>query len=242
MKSYPDQAPSQDQKAEIRGTGVQVCIMASHPLAIQCCRDALCACSEFSVTLVKSDQKYPSKAGLSRPLIVYIVDLASQMIAGRLLLVFEMLREKCSDARILAIGEPLSPGDISELLPYGLHGYISYPELNTQLELALRAMQESRLWFAPEVLQCYAHRMTISRVPREENWKRFTSTEKKVLHLLCQRLSNKEIGAVMGVSERTVRFHLGNLFIKLGVNDRYTLIDMVSYSATGSLSRYKCMS
>lgn len=211
--------------------------MASHPLAIQCCHDALCSCGEFSVTLVKSDQKFLGKTERPSDLLVYIVDLASQMVAGRLL--FEMLRDECRHARILAIGKQLSPGDISELMPYGLHGYIAYPELNTQLALALRAMRESHLWFAPEVLECYAHRAAISRPLRGERRNRFTSTERKVLHLLCQRLSNKEIGAALGVSERTIRFHLGNLFVKLGVNDRYSLVDVISYSTVDSVSRYR---
>lgn len=47
-----------------------------------------------------------------------------------------------------------------------------------------------------------------------------TEREIETLRLLAEGLSNKQIGAAMGVSLRTVKFHLDNLYGKLGVNSR----------------------
>jgi DNA-binding NarL/FixJ family response regulator len=41
-----------------------------------------------------------------------------------------------------------------------------------------------------------------------------------VLRLLARGLSNKEIGAQLGVVEGTVKIHIANVFSKLGVSDR----------------------
>jgi DNA-binding CsgD family transcriptional regulator len=57
--------------------------------------------------------------------------------------------------------------------------------------------------------------------------------EKEVAALLERRLCNKEIGSALGICERTVRFHLGNIFKKLGVSDRYSLIDLLRTSGVG---------
>jgi DNA-binding NarL/FixJ family response regulator len=39
------------------------------------------------------------------------------------------------------------------------------------------------------------------------------------------RLSNKEIGEMLNIRESTVKFHLSNIFSKLGVNRRSELQD-----------------
>jgi DNA-binding NarL/FixJ family response regulator len=44
--------------------------------------------------------------------------------------------------------------------------------------------------------------------------------EAEVLGLLAQGLSNKQIAHGLGISERTVKVHLGSVFRRLGVNDR----------------------
>jgi DNA-binding NarL/FixJ family response regulator len=44
--------------------------------------------------------------------------------------------------------------------------------------------------------------------------------EKEVLDLLVQGKSNKQIAMHLGVSNRTIEFHLSNIYSKLGVNSR----------------------
>ena len=41
-----------------------------------------------------------------------------------------------------------------------------------------------------------------------------------MLALVADGLSNKEIGAALGVSDETVKFHLGSVFGKLGASNR----------------------
>ena len=48
----------------------------------------------------------------------------------------------------------------------------------------------------------------------------FTERETEVLRLLQQGLSNKQMAMTLGIAERTVEFHLSNIFAKLGVNSR----------------------
>lgn len=47
-----------------------------------------------------------------------------------------------------------------------------------------------------------------------------TATELKALSLVKQGLQNKDIGRMLDISEKTVRNHLNNAFVKLGVNSR----------------------
>jgi two-component system nitrate/nitrite response regulator NarL len=47
-----------------------------------------------------------------------------------------------------------------------------------------------------------------------------TPRERDVLDLASRGLSNREIGGALGISEHTVKFHLGGIFGKLGVSTR----------------------
>lgn len=48
----------------------------------------------------------------------------------------------------------------------------------------------------------------------------FTERELDVIALLKQGMSNKRIGSQLKIRERTVEFHLSNIFRKLGVSSR----------------------
>lgn len=54
-----------------------------------------------------------------------------------------------------------------------------------------------------------------------------TSRELEIARAVARRLSNKEIGAALNISARTVSTHLSNIFEKLGVNSRGALADAV---------------
>lgn len=45
-------------------------------------------------------------------------------------------------------------------------------------------------------------------------------SEERMFRLLGQGLSNKEIAAATGVQVKTVKFHVSNIFSKLGVRSR----------------------
>jgi DNA-binding NarL/FixJ family response regulator len=44
--------------------------------------------------------------------------------------------------------------------------------------------------------------------------------ELEVLRLVARGLANKQIGRILGITERTVKVHLGNVFRRIGVGDR----------------------
>ncbi|QIZ39802.1 response regulator transcription factor [Saccharopolyspora sp. ASAGF58] len=51
-----------------------------------------------------------------------------------------------------------------------------------------------------------------------------TKREREVLDQLVRGRSNREIARSLGISERTVKNHLRNIFTKLGVGDRTSAV------------------
>lgn len=54
--------------------------------------------------------------------------------------------------------------------------------------------------------------------------KRVTKRETEVAKLICQGLSNRQIAEELFISEKTVKTHVSNLLVKVGLKDRMQLI------------------
>jgi DNA-binding CsgD family transcriptional regulator len=68
-----------------------------------------------------------------------------------------------------------------------------------------------------------------------EKIKPLSRREKEVIDLLLQGKGNKQIALSLGISERTVEFHLKNIYAKLQVNSRVELILKLG-KATGGIA------
>jgi DNA-binding NarL/FixJ family response regulator len=129
-------------------------------------------------------------------------------------------------ARVLAFGRTLPVDDICRLLFLGIRGYVPYDRVEQDLGAAVQAVLNGHLWAAPEVLERYVTSSSALSNPRKLRPGAFTDRETAVIGLLQRRLCNKEIGSALGISERTVRFHLQNIFDKLGVRDRGSVAEL----------------
>ncbi len=61
--------------------------------------------------------------------------------------------------------------------------------------------------------------MTADAVP-EPDGEKLTAREMDVLRLLAQARTNNEIAAALGITERTVKFHVSSILGKLGAAHR----------------------
>ena len=60
--------------------------------------------------------------------------------------------------------------------------------------------------------------------PRATPSMALTPKEREVLELLARNLSNKEIARAMQIGEETIKWHLKNLFNKLGAGTRKQVV------------------
>jgi len=62
-----------------------------------------------------------------------------------------------------------------------------------------------------------------------------TPREREVLEALARGLGNKQIAAELGVSERTVKFHVSSLFAKLGAGNRTEAVTIAARAGLVSI-------
>ncbi len=113
------------------------------------------------------------------------------------------------------------------LLALGVHGFVSYAQIDEQLSQAVERVTRGELWFSPSVLEAYARNSiaSLKAVSQSPTGQAITQRESQIIELVKRRLSNKEIAEVLHIQESTVKFHLSNIFSKLQVNRRNELQD-----------------
>jgi DNA-binding NarL/FixJ family response regulator len=125
---------------------------------------------------------------------------------------------------IVVMGAGMGEENILKAIASGAKGYIDEAADPTEFAQALRVVSQGSVWAPRRVLSLFIERMSNSpgrifpagRVS-------FTHREKEVLEMLVAGRSNKEIGAPLGIGERTVKAHVAKLMRKVGVQNRIAL-------------------
>ena len=96
----------------------------------------------------------------------------------------------------------------------GAHGYLLKGTPRNQIFEAIRAIQAGQTAFDSEVAQVMARR---GRSGKKDV---LTERQQEIVQLLVRGLSNREMAQELQISERTVKYHLGAVFDRLGANNR----------------------
>jgi len=71
--------------------------------------------------------------------------------------------------------------------------------------------------------------MSLDEPPSNGGWSDpLSPREREVALVVARGLANKEIARELGLSEGTVKQHVHNIFLKLGMRSRHTLVTVVS--------------
>lgn len=138
------------------------------------------------------------------------------------------LREHCSNAKFILLGEEKSKEEIVRLLVMGAHGYVSHTNVEHTLISAIFAVANNQLWVPEEVLPLFL--LEVGRVLRKDAYPRQTTTprENEILELVRKRLSNREIADLLRIRVSTVKFHLSNILSKAHASNRRELLETYS--------------
>jgi len=198
-----------------------VYVVEPHPVAA--CHLATALKRIPALEVIPSGVNLPNDAVLSKKSSLLIVD--ADALPFPLVPYLHTVKLLFPDAQILVIGKRLPDDELCRILFHGVRGFVVYDQVDKQLCPAVDALFRGRTWVRPEVLDRYPIlSSTLSRCERYVQGA-LSPRESEIVGLLQRRLCDKEISSALGVSEHTVRFHLQNIFDKLGVHDRYSVIE-----------------
>jgi DNA-binding NarL/FixJ family response regulator len=120
--------------------------------------------------------------------------------------------------RVMILTGHNDPEYIMAMLKAGAKGYVLKDESPENISVAVRAVARGEVWLSgPVLMQVVNHQVS---EPEEPVMPLLSARESQVLAQLIQGKDNQEIADHLGISERTVRFHLRNIYDKLGVRGR----------------------
>jgi DNA-binding NarL/FixJ family response regulator len=140
---------------------------------------------------------------------VTLLDLRMPVMEG--VEAVRQIRALDPNAKVIVLTTYDTDEDITRALKAGAKAYVLKDITADDLIACIHDVLNGKTYLAPAAAAKLAE--GFSRV-------QVTPRELSALRLMADGKSNKEIGNTLGISERTVKTHLGHLFEKLGVTSR----------------------
>lgn len=140
---------------------------------------------------------------------VTLMDLQMPEMGG--LEALNAIRAEVPDARVIVLTTYSGDAQVVRALRAGASAYLLKNTLRHQLLDAIRAVHAGRKTLSPEISFDLAEHVSADAL---------SAAEIRVLRLVANGLSNKEIAATLAVTEDAIKGQMRSILAKLGANDR----------------------
>jgi DNA-binding NarL/FixJ family response regulator len=189
---------------------LKVVIADDHRITLDGVRRTLDAAEDIEVVgTASSGSQVMPLVKQTRPDMV-LLDIRMPGIDG--ITCLDLLHKNHPDVKVVMLSAYNERDQVQTALSHGASAYIAKTVNPVDLPSALRQVYEGTVYHAIGVAD--------AREDHDAADADLTERELTVLRALARGLSNKAIGHEFWVTEQTVKFHLGNIYRKLGVQNR----------------------
>ena len=128
-------------------------------------------------------------------------------------LIEKIIRSKLR-TNMMALSPFVDQSQLKAMIAAGLKGCLLKTEDPVYILNSIKEIAKGATILSPELAEMSSSKKSTS--PKE----RLTTREREVVALLVKGYRNRQIAETLSIEERTVRFHLGKTFKKLGVKNR----------------------
>lgn len=199
---------------------ITVLLVDDHPLLRQALRAVLEKEDDLEVVAEAGDGAQAVMLATELEPLVVIMDISLPDMDG--VEVIRRIKAACPQTTVLALTVHEDMQTIADVLMNGASGYLTKSIFGVEVAQAVRATVAGNMVLSPSIgktLAAQAARLCSRPLPLSSGEK-LTAREVEVLKLAARGMSNSDIAATLGVSLRTVKGYLTDLFSKLGVNTR----------------------
>jgi two-component system, NarL family, response regulator len=188
---------------------IRILVVDDHPVLREGIAALINGQTDMKLVAEASDgQEALAQYRLHRP-DVTLMDLQMPTMSGIETII--AIRDESPNARIIVLTTYGGDVQVVRALKAGARGYVLKGHVHKALLDTIRAVHAGKKRISPEVAAEIAeHASDDALTPREID----------VLRLIAKGNANKEIAGKLLVTEETVKGHVKNILVKLGVNDR----------------------
>jgi NarL family two-component system response regulator LiaR len=199
---------------------IRIMLADDHPLLRQALRDVLEKQPDFEVIAEASDGNEAVKLATELLPDVAIMDISMPNLNG--LEATEKIKTKCPSIAILVLTVHTDSEHILSILQAGAGGYLTKSVYGDEVINAIRALVSGETVLSSTIAQQifkYAFQHSV-KPKRLDVGDKLSVRELEVLQLAAKGISNRDIASRLDLSLRTVKGHLGDIFLKLNVASR----------------------
>jgi DNA-binding NarL/FixJ family response regulator len=146
---------------------------------------------------------------------VVLMDMLMPVMDG--IAATQEIRSEMPDTEVIALTSVLEDAAVIGAVKAGAIGYLLKDTEADELRRAIKAAAAGQVQLSPAAA---ARLMREVRTPEPVAPQLLTERETDVLKLLAQGKANKEIAQELVIGEKTVKTHVSNILLKLGVQSR----------------------
>ena len=195
---------------------VRVMIVDDHAVVREGLKKYLDALGEFEIVAeAATGAEALTAAAAARPQVI-LMDLVMPVMDG--IEATRRLRETLPECRVIVLTSFTDDDKLFPALRAGAVAYLLKDVGPAELAETIRAAARGETRLNPDVTKRLVAGLAGGAEKRPEDL--LTEREMDVLRCLARGRSNKEIGADLFISEKTVKTHVGSILDKLGLADR----------------------
>ncbi|MEZ0077231.1 DNA-binding NarL/FixJ family response regulator [Planotetraspora sp. GP83] len=194
-------------------TLIRVLIADDHPVVRQGLRTFLDVQEDLTVVGEAADGAEAVALAASLAPDVLLLDLKMPVLDG----LGALTRLSGLDVRVIVLTSMSDRADVAPAMRAGAAGFLYKDVDPAALVQAIRAVHGGQVLLAPEAADAM---LTGPAHAQAEAGAVLTEREREVLRLIAAGRSNREIARELVVAEKTVKTHVSNVLMKLGVQDR----------------------
>jgi NarL family two-component system response regulator LiaR len=198
----------------------RIILADDHPLLRQALNDVLEKQLDFEVVAEASDGEEAVKLAIEMIPDVVIMDISMPNLNG--LEATKQIKASHPSIAVLVLTVYSDSEHILSILQVGAGGYLTKSVYGDEVIHAVRALASGETVLSPTVSQqifkyAFRHRPESKNLSVQDT---LSSRELEVLKLAATGISNKDIAERLGLSLRTVKGYLADIFLKLNVASR----------------------
>jgi two-component system, NarL family, response regulator LiaR len=144
---------------------------------------------------------------------VVVMDLVMPVMDG--VEATRVIRRELPDTQVVALTSVLEDASVTGAVRAGAIGYLLKNTGSDELCRAIKAAAEGQVQLAPEAAVRLMREVSAPKDPQA-----LTERETDVLKLIARGMANRQIARSLYIGEKTVKTHVSNILLKLGVNSR----------------------